>query len=198
MLWKKAIPVKKRLKEIEEDMKRDFIETIKNPKEILELIPKIILNAFEEILIIFSNLSAFEIFESEINLTNSLRNQIKNGITVRMLIHDNISKNNQSKGKRNIFLNLFQMYPNKFKLQCIESNIYNRLNIIIADEELLLTIESKNIIENIDKESYVKNEDEIFQTIGLATYSNSESTTQSYATIFESLWLKSELSYTNN
>jgi sugar-specific transcriptional regulator TrmB len=75
---KRAIPVRKRIKEIE-DLKREFIETIQDPKEILELIPKIILNAYEEILILFSNLFVFEIFEIEIRITQLLRAQLKNG-----------------------------------------------------------------------------------------------------------------------
>ena len=42
MLWRKAIPAKQRIKEIEEGLKREFIETIQDPDEIRNLIPKII------------------------------------------------------------------------------------------------------------------------------------------------------------
>lgn len=37
MLWKKAIPAKQRIKEIEEDLKREFIETIQDSEETLVL-----------------------------------------------------------------------------------------------------------------------------------------------------------------
>jgi two-component system, OmpR family, sensor histidine kinase VicK len=47
---------------------------------------------------------------------------------------------------------------------------------VVADRELSLVIEEK------------ENED----AIGLATYSNSESTVLSYASIFENLWIQSE------
>ncbi|MFL6409847.1 MAG: hypothetical protein ACJ71K_01205 [Nitrososphaeraceae archaeon] len=34
MLWNKAIPAKQRIKEIQEGLKREFIETIQDPVEI--------------------------------------------------------------------------------------------------------------------------------------------------------------------
>ncbi len=40
MLWRKAIPVKKRSQEIEEGVKSGFLEVIQDPREILELISK--------------------------------------------------------------------------------------------------------------------------------------------------------------
>ncbi len=63
MLWKKAIPAKKRIKEIEEGLKREFIETIQDPKETLDLIPKIISSTTEEILMIFPDRKILERFE---------------------------------------------------------------------------------------------------------------------------------------
>ena len=40
MLWKKAIPAKQRIKEIEEGIKREFIETIQDATEIQDLFLK--------------------------------------------------------------------------------------------------------------------------------------------------------------
>ncbi len=48
MLWNKAIPAKQRIKEIEEGLKREFIETIRDPTEIQSIIPKLISSATEE------------------------------------------------------------------------------------------------------------------------------------------------------
>ena len=44
MLWRKAIPTKKRMKEIE-GLKREFIETIQDPRETFDLIPKLLSSA---------------------------------------------------------------------------------------------------------------------------------------------------------
>ena len=49
MLWRKAIPAKQRIKEIEEGLKREFIEAIQDPEEIQSLVFKIITAAIEEI-----------------------------------------------------------------------------------------------------------------------------------------------------
>jgi hypothetical protein len=43
MLWKKAIPAKQRVKEIEEDLKREFIETIQDSDETNSLISKVLI-----------------------------------------------------------------------------------------------------------------------------------------------------------
>jgi hypothetical protein len=37
MLWQKAIPAKQRIKEIEEGLKREFVETLREPSEIQQL-----------------------------------------------------------------------------------------------------------------------------------------------------------------
>ncbi|MGH9985798.1 MAG: hypothetical protein ACRD8W_17785 [Nitrososphaeraceae archaeon] len=53
MLWKITISAKQRIKEIEEGMKREFLETIQDPSETLELIHNTISSASEEIMIMF-------------------------------------------------------------------------------------------------------------------------------------------------
>jgi hypothetical protein len=50
MLWRKAIPAKQRMKEIEEGIKRAFIETIQDSDETLSLVSKVLSFANEEIL----------------------------------------------------------------------------------------------------------------------------------------------------
>gem|GEM_PF-3480718 len=58
-------------------------------------------------------------------------------------------------------------------------SIQTKLTTIVADRELSLVIEEKE-----DQEA-----------IGLATYSNSESTVLSYTSIFENLWILSEIKH---
>jgi two-component system, OmpR family, sensor histidine kinase VicK len=65
----------------------------------------------------------------------------------------------------------------RIELRHLVKSIQTRLTTIVADKELSLVIEEK--------------EDE--DAIGLATYSNSESTVLSYASIFENLWIQSEI-----
>lgn len=67
-------------------------------------------------------------------------------------------------------------FPN-LQVQNINRLSSSRLTMVIVDNELSLVIEEK------------KYED----PVGIATYSNSESTVQSYASIFENLWIQSEI-----
>ena len=85
-LWKKAIPAKQRFKEIEEGIKREFIETIRDPLEIVELVPQIISSAYEEITIILPTMRSIKQFNSEgfIQLIKEQNN--KNGVHIKLLI----------------------------------------------------------------------------------------------------------------
>ena len=54
------------------------------------------------------------------------------------------------------------------------------------DKEVCLTVEVRD---NDDYDQY----DSAIKVLGLATYSNSESTVLSYASIFDTLWIQAEL-----
>jgi two-component system sensor histidine kinase VicK len=168
MLWKKAIPVKQRIKEIEEGIKREFIETIQDSEETSSLISKVLSSATEEILIIFSHAKTLRQYEKK-GILDLLKGRSADEIAVRILIgadHQIEEKTIESlKECKNI------------ELRYLLKSIQTKLTTIIIDGQLSLVIEEK--------------EDE--DAIGLATYSNSESTVLSYASIFENLWIQSEI-----
>ena len=58
-LWSKAIPAEQRIREIEEGIKPEVIETIREPEVTQARVLEIIKSANEEILVIFSTSSAF-------------------------------------------------------------------------------------------------------------------------------------------
>jgi two-component system, OmpR family, sensor histidine kinase VicK len=58
-LWNRAIPAVQKIKEIEEGIVPDFIETIRNPKEIQELEMRLVKMAKEEILVIYPTVNTF-------------------------------------------------------------------------------------------------------------------------------------------
>ena len=53
MLWRKAIPARQRIKEIEIGLKREFMETIQDPHETQTTFDNMVNSATEEILITF-------------------------------------------------------------------------------------------------------------------------------------------------
>jgi two-component system, OmpR family, sensor histidine kinase VicK len=180
-LWNKAIPSKQRMREIEEDQKREFIETIQDPVEIVNLIPRIISSAIEEITILFSTLDSVKLYHKlgilEL-LTAMGKRDLKDGLKIRMLVNNNDRDTT----------NLSQEFDNLGRLSNVviqqhkSTSVDTKITLIIVDKQVSLAIELKDDTKT-----------DISDALGLATYSNSKSTVLSYESIFETLWVKSEL-----
>jgi two-component system, OmpR family, sensor histidine kinase VicK len=169
MLWRKAIPAKTRIKEIEEGLKREFIETLQDSEEILTLTSKMISSATEEIDIIFSTPNTFKRYESE-GIIELLIRKADDGIKVRILLEQNTDI--QPTIER-----LVKMHP-QITIKNLDRSVQTKVITILVDNELSLVIELKDDAKQNSNEA-----------IGLTTYSNSESTVLSYVSIFETLWL---------
>jgi two-component system sensor histidine kinase VicK len=177
-LWKKAIPAKQRFKEIEEGAKREFVETVRDPYEIQKIGFELVKRAEEEVLILFSTANAF-------------RRQVKTGaldllketamlrhVKVRILVPTD-NNNNDTVNER-----VQQMKNVGIDIRTIKQTFQNKLTTLIVDQSLCLTVELKDD---------TKEEETSDEAIGLATYSNSEATVFSYVSIFENLWIKTQL-----
>jgi hypothetical protein len=177
MLWRKAIPAKQRIKEIEEGLKREFIETIQDPIEIQNLVSKTITSAAEEVDIVFSTPNSFKRYERE-GIIELLAKKVDEGVKVRILLNKNYDI--QQSVER-----LVKMPPQQqIAIRELDKSIKTKLTTIMADRELSLVIELKDDLQQNSNEA-----------IGLATYSNSESTVLSYISIFEALWIQSHISF---
>jgi two-component system sensor histidine kinase VicK len=170
MLWRKAIPAKQRIKEIEEGLKREYIETIQDPEEIQNLVSKVISSAIEEIDVVISTPNTFKRYERE-GIIGLLTRKGDEGIRVRILLNQNPDIQ-QSIGK-------LKTHP-QITIKNLDKSVQTKVTTIVADNELSLVIELKDDTQLNSKEA-----------MGLATYSNSESTVLSYASIFETLWIQS-------
>ena len=93
MLWRKAIPAKQRIKEIEEGVKREFIEAIQDPEEIQSLVFKIITAATEGIEIVISTANTFKRYERE-GIIELLTRKANEGVKVRILLNQSPEANN--------------------------------------------------------------------------------------------------------
>jgi hypothetical protein len=172
MLWKKAIPATQRIKEIEENLKREFIETIQHFEETTSLISKVLTSAIEEIQMIFSRATTLKQYE-RLRVFNILRRKADNGVLVRILIGTEIP----IKGRDVDWLNEHTQIEFRYLIKSIKT----RLTTIVTDRGLSLVIEER---ENDDAHDF-----------GLATYSNSEYTVLSSASIFDNLWSQSTNHY---
>jgi two-component system sensor histidine kinase VicK len=179
MLWNKAIPAKQRFKEIEQGAKREFVETIRDSSEIQKLGFDLIKKAEDEILILFSTSNAFR-RQDKVAALELLKEAAKlRGIKVRILVPmgDN-DDNNDALSKR-----IQQMKDAGIDIRVIKQAFQNKLTTLIVDQSLCLTVELKDD----------SREEASHEAIGLATYSNSEATVFSYVSIFENLWIKTQL-----
>lgn len=168
-LWSKAIPAKQRFKEIEEGSKREFVETIRDPVEILDLIRQIMSSAYEELIILLPTTRTFIQFESE-GLFELMIHQIdKYNISVKILARGNYEETKSLEKQQNIELQFAKQLDTE-------------MLIIIADRDKLLSIE-------LNDEPAFK----LLDSLGLTTYSNSIPTVISYVSIFEILSTQSKL-----
>ncbi|MGC1932791.1 MAG: hypothetical protein WA667_27780, partial [Candidatus Nitrosopolaris sp.] len=71
-------------------------------------------------------------------------------------------------------------------LYFLDSSLKTRLSTLVVDRKFSLEVELKD-----------DTKDNPYEAVGLATYSNSESIAWTHASIFENLWIQSELYQTN-
>ena len=174
-LWNKAIPAKQRIREIEEGIEPEVIETIREPKVIQERVFELLKSAKEEILIIFSTANAFRRQEKAGAVDLVIRLAKSKNVKVRILSpFDEYVTNLIDKIKKEEKI--------RIEIRSIKEPLQTKVSVLIVDRRLLLSAELKD-----------DSKETSLEAIGLATYSNSKATVLSYASIFESLWNQTEL-----
>jgi hypothetical protein len=125
-------------------------------------------------LIIFPTTKAFYRQEYERLLQLLIEAAREREVKIRLLVGaDNSIKREIIKLRRNQEL---------IDIQPLQMSLQTNLLVIMVDKALSIAIELKDDVEDAS------------DTIGLTTYSNSESTVMSYVSIFDNLWIKKELS----
>jgi hypothetical protein len=180
MLWKKAIPAKQRINEIEQGLKREFMETIRDPYETQKILDNLIKSANEEIMITLpsktttTNMRPY--YHEQKYLLQLLRDAADRGVKLRLLV-------DKSENERiEMELALTGSNTDRVEIQNFDMQQQNKIITAIVDNELCMTVEVKT-----------NDESDCIEVLGLATYSNSEPTVLSYASIFETLWMQAEL-----
>lgn len=163
------------------------------------LISDIIKSASEEIQIIFPTSNTLYRYEHEVMLLKLLREKIlipsrknNNKIKIRILVPETNSLNKEKMQKlllvkgegRGLKKEKIKEENSNFNIRYLNRSHMgnNKLTTLIIDNEFVITVELKDYT-NVTKD----------QAIGLTTYSNSEATVLSYASIFETLWTQTEL-----
>lgn len=174
----KALPATQRIMEIGRGTGEEFMETIRDPVRVRSLISDLVRSAVYEIAILFSTKNSFLIAERE-GILEEIGQVSAQGVKVRLLVmqDETVKKISDAKLKapqQNVQVNyLQQLLP-------------TRITTIIIDQAKTLTIE----VNDDTKET-------LREAIGLSIYSNSESTVFSNVSMFDSLWIQSELDKQN-
>ena len=201
MLWNKAETADQRIREIEEGIKPDFIETIRDPYEVQKLVFELINGANKEILGIFSTANAFR-RQTKSGAVRLLKKASLRGLKVRILTpfdekvekimkeelgaddNSNASTNgnrvNHDKDKQKQDDDLNNV--NKLRIRFIQPQLQTKVSILVVDRKYSLVAELKD-----------DSKDTSVEAIGLTSYSNSKSTVSSYVSILDSLWAQLDL-----
>jgi signal transduction histidine kinase len=195
-LWRHGIDANSRIFDIEEGRDTEGIEVIHNPAEIQKLAVELVKSARQEVLIIFSTANAFHRQEYAGSM-KLLKEAIEvYGIVVKILTPGDedivqtvvrlslkYEKDDKSKDKGQNKAQLSSpVVSENMKIRYIEPHLQTRVSILVVDKKSSLVVELKD-----------DTKDSSVGAIGLATYSNSKATVLSYVSIFETLWIQSEL-----
>lgn len=176
-LWKKAIPAKERIREIEQGTKREIVEVIRDSSEIQKISYDLIKSAKKEILLIFSTANAFH-RELKPGALLQLLEEVASSrqVKVRVLVPMDPAINKVVDELRSQGI-IIRDYKNPLQVTAVTT--------LVIDQAHSLTVELQDNakLEEISQE----------EAIELATYSNSQYTALSYVSIFETHWMQHEI-----
>jgi two-component system sensor histidine kinase VicK len=172
-LWNKAIPAGERIAEIEEGLKPAFIQTFRDADEIQRIAFDLVKSAKEDILILFSTPNSFRRQQKAglIQLLTDVASQ--SAVKIRTLTHIN--------SRTSDFLDSLKSIGG-IDFRPLKESLQTRLTTLIVDRKFSLEVEVKD-----------DTRDNSSEAVGLATYSNSESTVWTHTSIFETLWMQAEM-----
>ena len=185
-LWSKGVPAEDRMKEIEKGIQPSFTETVRDPPEIDKIGFDLVKSAKEEIQVMFSTANTFlSGVASSIRILELLASKIRteDSLKVRILIPVYNDSNDPTIRVENY---LKEKQDNRIKIQYLDLDLdlQTTFSILMIDTRYLLVVEYNTSNDTIS---------DSYKSVAMATYSNSEATVLSYASIFETLWVKSEL-----
>ena len=176
-LWSNALPAEKRIREIEEELRPGFIERISDPYEIEKIAFDLVKSAKDEVMVLFSTANAFK-RQERAGLIRLLQ-ETNSTVTVRILIPTlELEKSVKGRFDEN----------QRIKVQYfLDSSLQTNLSKLVVDKKFSLVVEIKD-----------DTKDNPYEAFGMATYSNKESIVLIHDSMFEMLWIKTELNQTNS
>jgi two-component system sensor histidine kinase VicK len=180
-IWRNGIDARHRIKQVEEGVESD-IEVIQNPDRTEELYWNIVKSAEKEILLILPTANAV-IRQEKMGIIKSLAEATKSrNVQVRILM-PKVNLDHHRAIKESKRLHQQQDNPSdSLNVRYLQQLSDTKATILIADRKVSLVIE----LRDDSKLTF-------YEAIGLSTYSSSKPGVLSYVSIFESLWIQTEL-----
>ncbi|MFY9868357.1 MAG: hypothetical protein WAK17_01435, partial [Candidatus Nitrosopolaris sp.] len=170
-LWENGIDAKVRIKAIEEGVDSEGIAIIQDPVEIQKLAFSLIQKAMEEILVMYSTANAFHRQERAGKIQLIKEAATERGVKVRILTPED-EQIVETERKLMMVQEAGQRAHENIGIRYIQPHLQTKVTIIIVDRKYSLAIELKD-----------DTKQESIEAIGLASYSNSQSTVLSYVSI---------------
>ena len=179
-LWKNGIDAKDRIKDIEQGTLGD-IEVVPNSARARELYLNLVKSAYEEVLLIFPTTNAF-IRQHKMGVVQLAKEAAQQrNANVRILMPMNELTEPLVRSLTEEDSHHYREYDIDVRYY-IEQSSGTKATILLVDRKASLVMELRDDSKGTFEEA-----------IGLSTYSNSRSGVLSYVSIFESLWMQTEL-----
>ena len=176
-----SVPAKEKIREIGRGINGDFIDIIQTPSEIQKIATELMDSATYEILLLFPTTNSF--YRAEYSgMLNSVWEASQRGVIVKMLIQGT----EENDKLREIVQRVIRQGNLPVNLQYIAKPLETKISTLVIDQAVSLAIE-------INDDTKITFE----ESTGIAIYSNSESKISSSLTIFETLWIQSEIDIQN-
>jgi len=184
-IWRNGIDARQRIKQVEERVESD-IEVIQNPDRTEEIYWNIIKTAEKEILLILPTSNAV-IRQEKMGIIRSIADAAeRRKIQVRILMPKlNLDDDHNAirESERLVLLQPERHNPSDLlNVRYLQRLSETKSTVLIADRKVSLVIE----LSDDSKLTFS-------EAIGLSTYSSSKSGVLSYVSIFENLWIQTEL-----
>jgi signal transduction histidine kinase len=182
--WNRAIPAEHRITEIEEGISPNIIEIIQDPARAQEIYLNIVKDAAEEILLIFPTTNAFVRQDriGALQLTEQAAKERNVKVRILMPLLDSLTEHTVCKLRQEKQQPKKNNLKSNIDIRYIEQISEAKATILIIDKKISLVMEIRDDAKTT-----------FYEAIGLSTYSNSRAGVLSYVSIFENLWIQTEL-----
>jgi two-component system sensor histidine kinase VicK len=173
-LWNNAQPAELRIREIEEGIEPVKIEVIQDPILSREVFKQLVISADKEIMLIFPTVRAFSRHE-KLGTIRLLTETAKLGIRIRIIMVKD----------KSIEKSILQQQQNDLvdvRFIKKEERSLDKATSLLVDKKSLLVVELRD-----------DSKDDFVEATGFSTYSNSDPGILAYISMFEDLWLQSQL-----